>query len=76
MDTPDEAVDAAPRISGVDRARVRQTFEVRFTVERMCSDYLAIYRSRKEGTTNALGSQNKRAKNTAIKNTAMMTMST
>jgi glycosyltransferase involved in cell wall biosynthesis len=45
VDTLDGAVDAVPRISGLDRARVRRTFEERFTVERMCSDYMAIYRS-------------------------------
>ncbi|MER8703680.1 hypothetical protein NKH30_31260, partial [Mesorhizobium sp. M1273] len=32
-------------IDSLDRARVRQTFEKRFTVERMCSDYLALYRA-------------------------------
>ncbi|MDG4898708.1 glycosyltransferase family 4 protein [Mesorhizobium sp. WSM4976] len=40
----DEAVDAVRRIGSLDRARVRNTFEKRFTVGRMCSDYLGIYR--------------------------------
>ncbi|MER8384822.1 glycosyltransferase, partial [Mesorhizobium sp. M1428] len=44
-DTVEEAVGALRRIDSLDRARVRQTFENRFTVERMCSDYVALYRA-------------------------------
>ncbi|MEZ2409268.1 glycosyltransferase family 4 protein [Bosea sp. RCC_152_1] len=40
----DEAVAAARRIHRLDRAKVRATFEERFTAERMAQDYLAIYR--------------------------------
>ncbi|MER9883852.1 MULTISPECIES: glycosyltransferase, partial [unclassified Mesorhizobium] len=45
VDTVEEAVGALRRIDSLDRARVRQTFEKRFTVERMCSDYVALYRA-------------------------------
>ncbi|WP_027170484.1 glycosyltransferase family 4 protein [Mesorhizobium sp. WSM3224] len=41
----DEAIGAVRRIGGLERPRVRRAFERRFTVERMCSDYLAIYRT-------------------------------
>ncbi|TIM31284.1 MAG: glycosyltransferase family 4 protein [Mesorhizobium sp.] len=71
VDTADGAVDAVRRINGLDRAQVRRTFEERYTVERMCRDYVAIYGSLSEDITKALGSQNERAKNAA-----MMTMST
>ncbi|ANN62201.1 glycosyl transferase (plasmid) [Mesorhizobium sp. 131-3-5] len=40
-----EAVKAVHRVGDLDRARVRRTFEKRFTAERMCADYMAIYRS-------------------------------
>jgi glycosyltransferase involved in cell wall biosynthesis len=40
----DEAVAAVQRVADLDRARVRATFEQRFSVERMTRDYLDIYR--------------------------------
>lgn len=40
----DEAVGAVERLGQLDRARVRATFEARFTAERMGHDYLDIYR--------------------------------
>ncbi|MBZ9733317.1 glycosyltransferase family 4 protein [Mesorhizobium sp. CA9] len=43
VESIDEAVEAVRRIGSLDRARVRKTFETRFTVGRMCSDYLGIY---------------------------------
>jgi glycosyltransferase involved in cell wall biosynthesis len=39
-----EAVEALARIGQLDRARIRQRFEARFTAERMAADYLALYR--------------------------------
>lgn len=39
-----EATEAASRLEQLDRAKVRATFEKRFTVERMAQDYLTIYR--------------------------------
>jgi glycosyltransferase involved in cell wall biosynthesis len=41
----DEAVDAVQRVDSLDRARVRATFEDRFTVERMAREYVEIYRN-------------------------------
>jgi glycosyltransferase involved in cell wall biosynthesis len=39
----DEAVRAAMRIDNLDRARIRQRFEERFTAEHMATNYLAAY---------------------------------
>jgi len=41
----DEAVSAAGRLHALDRGVVRQTFERRFSAERMARDYLSIYSS-------------------------------
>ena len=40
----DDAVAAVGRLDEIDRARVRATFEERFTVGRMVQDYVSIYR--------------------------------
>jgi glycosyltransferase involved in cell wall biosynthesis len=40
----DEAVVAVDRIAALDRTRIREVFERRFTAQRMSRDYLAIYR--------------------------------
>jgi glycosyltransferase involved in cell wall biosynthesis len=45
VDDEADAVAAAGRAAMLDRARVRATFERRFTVERMAMDYLSVYRS-------------------------------
>jgi len=42
----DAAVRAVENLHTLDRARVRATFERRFTVERMARDYLDLYRAR------------------------------
>jgi glycosyltransferase involved in cell wall biosynthesis len=39
-----EAVAAAERIGELDRAKARAAFERRFTIERVASDYLRVYR--------------------------------
>jgi len=39
-----EAVAAVPKASKLDRARIRQVFEKRFTASRMADDYLRLYR--------------------------------
>ncbi|WP_072394206.1 glycosyltransferase family 4 protein [Hyphomicrobium sp. CS1GBMeth3] len=39
----DEAVEVASRVGALDRARVRNTFERRFTVEKMTDRYVAAY---------------------------------
>ena len=43
VDTLEQAVAAVPRITHLDRAKVRASFERRFTAERMAEDYLKIY---------------------------------
>jgi glycosyltransferase involved in cell wall biosynthesis len=40
-----EAVAAVPAATAMDRARVRATFEERFSIERVAADYLAVYLS-------------------------------
>jgi len=44
VNSNDQAVEAFCRLGELDRARIRSTFERRFTVERMAADYVAIYR--------------------------------
>jgi len=43
VDSLEDAVSAAERVSGLDRRRCRAVFEERFTAERMVRDYVAIY---------------------------------
>jgi glycosyltransferase involved in cell wall biosynthesis len=43
VDSIDEAAAAVPLAKALDRAVIRRRFEERFTVERMASDYLALY---------------------------------
>ena len=43
VDSEDEAVRAVKRASMLNRLRIRQRFEERFTAERMANDYLALY---------------------------------
>jgi glycosyltransferase involved in cell wall biosynthesis len=45
VNSNDEAVEAFCRLGELDRARIRSTFERRFSVERMAIDYEAIYRA-------------------------------
>lgn len=40
----EEAVEAVQHLDAIDRRRCRQEFERRFSAERMCADYLDIYR--------------------------------
>jgi len=44
VETLEEAVEAVNGLEALDRHKVREVFEKRFTVERMAQDYLAIYR--------------------------------
>jgi len=44
FETDDEAVAALHRVRRLDRARVRRTFEERFTARRMAEDYVNVYR--------------------------------
>ncbi|MER8369408.1 glycosyltransferase family 4 protein [Mesorhizobium sp. M0306] len=66
VDTVEEAVGALRRIDSLERARVRQTFEKRFTVERMCSDYVALYRALTSGTADAVDPANELSRNIAM----------
>src|SRR5260370_12028745 len=40
-----EAVAAVQRVGSLDRAKARESFDRRFTIERVASDYMRIYRS-------------------------------
>ena len=45
VDTMEEAIAALPGVLGLDRKKVRQRFEQRFSATRMAKDYVGIYRS-------------------------------
>ncbi|HZV21762.1 MAG TPA: glycosyltransferase, partial [Hyphomicrobiales bacterium] len=45
VNSVDDAVRSLRHVPQMDRAKVRAVFEERFTVGRMTSDYLAIYRN-------------------------------
>jgi glycosyltransferase involved in cell wall biosynthesis len=44
VDTMEEAIAALPRVLELDREKVRQRFEQRFTAGRMAEDYVGVYR--------------------------------
>jgi glycosyltransferase involved in cell wall biosynthesis len=44
VETTDEAIAALPRVIGLDRSKVRQRFEQRFSATRMAKDYVNVYR--------------------------------
>jgi glycosyltransferase involved in cell wall biosynthesis len=41
----EEAIEALPRVIALDRKKVRQRFEQRFSATRMAKDYVSVYRS-------------------------------
>jgi len=43
--TMEEAIAALPRVIALDRKKVRQRFEQRFSATRMAKDYVGVYRS-------------------------------
>ena len=45
VETMEEAIAALPRVIELDRKKVRQHFEQRFSATRMANDYVGIYRS-------------------------------
>jgi len=45
VDDMDEAICALPHVLSLDRRRVRQRFEERFSASRMAKDYLSVYRA-------------------------------
>ncbi|MEO1223943.1 MAG: glycosyltransferase family 4 protein [Pseudomonadota bacterium] len=50
VDTIDDAVDAVSAAGDLDRLRVRDRFESRFSIERMTDDYLLLYGLAQEQT--------------------------
>jgi glycosyltransferase involved in cell wall biosynthesis len=49
VDSVEEAVSAVSLIGNLDRRRIREVFDQRFTAARMARDYVAIYRRLLEG---------------------------
>jgi glycosyltransferase involved in cell wall biosynthesis len=45
VETIEEAIAALPRVIALDRNKVRQRFEQRFSATRMAKDYVGVYRS-------------------------------
>jgi glycosyltransferase involved in cell wall biosynthesis len=45
VDTVEEATAALPRVIALDRSKVRERFEQRFSATRMAEDYVDVYRS-------------------------------
>jgi len=45
VDTMEEAIAALPHVMALDRQKVRQRFEQRFSATRMAKDYVTLYRS-------------------------------
>jgi hypothetical protein len=45
VDTIEEAIVALPKVIALDRKKVRQRFEQRFSATRMAIDYVGVYRS-------------------------------
>jgi glycosyltransferase involved in cell wall biosynthesis len=45
VDTMDEAIAALPGVIALDRKKVRQRFDQRFSATRMAKDYVGVYRS-------------------------------
>jgi hypothetical protein len=45
VETLREAISALPRVLALDRGKVRQRFERRFSATRMAEDYVDVYRS-------------------------------
>jgi hypothetical protein len=43
VDNVEEALTMLPQALALDRQRIRRCFEERFSVERMVSDYVALY---------------------------------
>ncbi len=45
VDTEEEAIATLPRVMALDRKKVRQRFEQRFSATRMAEDYITVYHS-------------------------------
>ena len=48
--TLDDAIRAVPKVIALDRRKVRRRFEKRFSVERMATDYVSVYRLLREAS--------------------------
>ena len=55
VDSEDEALTAVKRLNELDRRRVRERFDERFTATRMAKEYMACYRVliKEESSTNS-----------------------
>src|SRR5262245_42068607 len=51
VDSEEEAIEAVKRVQSLDRRKIRQTFEQKFTARRMAQDYLECYRQLIERST-------------------------
>lgn len=56
VDTMEQAIVALPRVIALDRKKVRQRFEQRFSSTRMAKDYVGVYRSL-IGSSRSVGSE-------------------
>jgi glycosyltransferase involved in cell wall biosynthesis len=43
IDSVEEGIEAVERVKDLDRAKIRERFEQRFSVERMANDYVSLY---------------------------------
>jgi glycosyltransferase involved in cell wall biosynthesis len=55
VDSMEEAIAALPRVVALDRIKVRQRFERRFSATRMAKDYIDVYRSLLASSQSAAG---------------------
>jgi glycosyltransferase involved in cell wall biosynthesis len=53
VETMDQAIAALPGVIALDRKKVRQRFEQRFSATRMAKDYVGVYRSLRESSKSA-----------------------
>jgi glycosyltransferase involved in cell wall biosynthesis len=53
VETMEQAIAALPRVIALDRKKVRQRFEQRFSATRMAKDYIDVYRSLLESSESA-----------------------
>lgn len=57
VETLEEAIAALPRVMALDRKKVRQRFEQRFTAARMAKDYVGVYRFLLDSAKSVAGGQ-------------------
>jgi glycosyltransferase involved in cell wall biosynthesis len=59
VETLEEAIAALPHVIALDRKKVRQRFEQRFSATRMAMDYVGVYRALLAASKSANGAQRK-----------------